>query len=219
MNDYVTEAELLALGVEMPRKPVAPVIAWPAWYKSQTINKLVKPGQKQDPIYLKPKVVDALLLAGVDDLEVNDILAKAEAVRILETFPGNVASSCVNAVLGTMSTVLKNVQLKRLKRVTTEEVATLMAQMNAAIDHIHKQENRIEELEAQAKMDANERQFNDLINAIGEDTACMEDLADVLCDEQPLSPSSPPPSSPPLTHAQAIALAFGKEMFTDGYFS
>jgi len=120
-----------------------------------------------------------------------------------------------------MSTVLKNVQLKRIKRVNTDEVATLMAQMNDALDHISKQRDRIEEIKAQVKMDANERQFTDLINAIG-DSACMEELSDLMCDEQPLSQSpssSPPPSSPPLTHAQALSLAFAAEMYTDGYFN
>jgi len=59
------------------------------------------------------------------------------------------------------------------------------------------------------------------MDAIGDDTECMKDVADLMCDEQPLSPSpsSSPPPSPPLTHAQAISLAFAQEMFTDGYFN
>jgi len=182
---------------------------------------MITPSQRQDPIYLNNRVFGALCQGGMEMHEVDAVLDKAEYARIMETMPSDVASACVNVVLGTMSTVLKNMQLKRLKRVNTEEVATLMAQMNAAIDHIHKQNDRIDELEAQVMMAANERQFTDLINAIGDDTACMEDVSDLMCDEQPLSPSSPssPPSSPPLTRAQATALAFAKEMFTDGYFN
>jgi len=121
-----------------------------------------------------------------------------------------------------MSNVLKNVQLKHLKRANTAEVAALTSQMNAALDHISKQKDRIEELEAQVKMDAQERHFISLMDAIGDDTECMKEVSDLMCDEQPLSQSpssSPPPSSPPLTHAQAISLAFAAEMFTDGYFN
>ena len=46
----------------------------------------------------------------------------------------------------------------------------------------------------------------------------MQEVSDLMCDEQPLSPS-PSSSPPPLTHAQAISLAFAQEMFTDGYFN
>jgi len=192
----------------------------PVW-SGNTIDLMIMPGQKQDPIRLNTKVVDALREAGMEEYEVDEILAKAEAARTGETMSGNIAFACINVVLGTMSNVLKHIQLKRLKRVTTEEVAMLMAQMNAALEHISKQEDRIEELEAQVKMDADERQFTNLINALGDDVACRDDLEEMMCDEQPLSQerSSPPPSSPPLTHAQAIALAFGEEMYTDGYFS
>jgi len=117
--------------------------------------------------------------------------------------------------------VLKNVQLKRLKRANTTEVAKLTSQLNDLLDHISTQQGRIEELEAQVKVDADERQFNALMDAIGDDTACMQAVSDLMCDEQPLSPSpsSSPPPSPPLTHAQAISLAFAAEMFTDGYFN
>jgi len=93
--------------------------------------------------------------------------------------------------------------------------------MNAALDHISKQKDRIEELEAQVHI-ANERHFNELMDAITNDTECMQEVSDLMCDEQPLSQSpssSPPPSSPLLTHAQAISLAFAAEMFTDGYFN
>jgi len=228
MTDYVTEEELMKLGVELLDRPSVqqPTFSMPVWSGGKkaghnTIDLMIMPGQKQDPIRLNPKVVDALREAGMEEYEVDEILARAEAARILETMSGNIASACVNVVLGNMSNTLKHAQLKRLKRVTTEEVARLMAQMNDAIAHISKQEDRIEELEAQVKMDSNERQFSDLINALGDDVACRDDLEEMMCDEQPLSqePSSPPPSSPPLTHAQAIALAFGEEMFTDGYFS
>jgi len=70
-------------------------------------------------------------------------------------------------------------------------------------------------------MDADERQFKALMEAIDDDTVCMREVSDLMCDEQPLSPSpsSSPPPSPPLTHAQAISLAFAQEMFTGGYFN
>ena len=154
-------------------------------------------------------VCTAIKWGGMEPQEVELVLAKAESARALETVPGNVTSTCVNVVLGMMSHVLKNVQLKRLKRANTAEVANLTSQLNDAL-------NRIQELEAQVKMDADERHFNALIEAIGDDTECMREVSDLMCDEQPLSPS---PSSPPLTHAQAVSLAFAQEMFTEGYFN
>ena len=208
----------------VPRRSVSPTLAWNGrsgrYTKSQTINKLINPGQRQDPIHLNDRVFQALCHAGMKPHEVNVVLSKAEHARVVETMPGNIASSCVNVVLGIMSNVLKNAQLKRLKKVNTQEVATLMSQLNDALHHISTQKGRIEELEAQVKMDADEREFIDLMDSIDNDTACQAELSDLMCDEQPLSPPpSPPPSSPPLTHAQAISLAFAQEMFTDGYFN
>jgi len=181
--------------------------------KNQTIDLMITPGQRQDPIKLNNRVFGALCQAGMEPQEVELVLRKAEAARALEIVPGNVTSTCVNVVLGVMSHVLKNVQLKRLKRANTAEVANLTTHLNDAL-------NRIQDLEAQVKMDADERQFTALMDAIGDDTERMRDVADLMCDEQPLSPSpSSSPPSPPLTHAQAISLEFAKEMFTDGYFN
>jgi len=129
MTDYVTEAELLALGVDPYSTAISPPTTMPIWSgrntKNQTIDLMITPGQKQDPIHLNIKVVEALRRAGMEAHEVEVVLAKAEAARILESIPGNITSSCVNVVLGTMSNVLKNVQLKRLKRANTAEVAAL----------------------------------------------------------------------------------------------
>jgi len=213
MNDYVTDAELLALGVDRHSAAVSPPTIMPIWHgrntKNQTIDLMITPGQRQDPIQLNNRVFGALCQGGMEPQEVELVLKKAEAARALELVPGNITSSCVNVVLGMMSHVLKNVQLKRLKRANTAEVANLTSQLNDAL-------NRIQELEAQVKMDADERHFNALIEAIGDDTECMREVSDLMCDEQPLSPS---PSSPPLTHAQAVSLAFAQEMFTEGYFN
>jgi len=150
-DDYVTEEELWKLGLELlnSKSVPPPTFSAPVWSGGKktghnTIDLMIMPGQKQDPIRLNNKVVDALRIAGMEECEVDDVLAKAEAARIHETMSGNIASACVNVVLGTMSNVLKHVQLKRLQRVNSEEVATLMAQMNAAIDHISKQKDRIE---------------------------------------------------------------------------
>jgi len=218
MNDYVTEAELLALGVDRYSAAVSPPFTMPIWNgrntKNQTIDLMITPGQRQDPIHLNNRVFEALCQAGMEQQEVELVLAKAQAARILEIVPGHTTSTCVNVVMGLMSHVLKNVQLKRLKRANTAEVANLTTHLNDAL-------NRIQELEAQVKMDADERHFTALMEAIGDDTNCMKDVADLMCDERPLSPSpsSSPPPSPPLTHAQAISLAFAQEMFTDGYFN
>ena len=106
------------------------------------------------------------------------VLAKAESARALETVPGNVTSTCVNVVLGMMSHVLKNVQLKRLKRANAADVANLTSQLNDALNHVSTQKYRIQELEAQVKMDADERQFNALLEAIGDDTECMQEVSD-----------------------------------------
>jgi len=217
MNDYVTEAELLALVVDRYSAAVSPPTTMPIWHgrntKNQTIDLMITPGQHQDPIKLHNRVFGALCQGGMEPQEVELVLAKAESARALETVPGNVTSTCVNVVLGMMSHVLKNVQLKRLKRANAAEVANLTSHLNDAL-------NRIQELEAQVKMDADERQFKALMEAIDDDTECMREVSDLMCDEQPLSPSpSSPPPSPPLTHAQAISLAFAQEMFTGGYFN
>jgi len=179
---------------------------------------MITPGQRQDPIHLNNRVFQALCQGGMEPQEVEFVLAKAEHARVLETIPGNITSSCVNVVLGIMSNVLKNVQLLRLQPANTSDVATLTSQLNAALHHVSMQKDRIEELEAQVKMDANERHFTALMDAIGDDTACMKEVSDLMCDEQPLL-QSPLPSSPPLTRAQAASLAFAEEMFTGGYFS
>jgi len=217
MNDYVTEAELLALGVDRYSAAVSPPFTMPIWHgrntKNQTIDLMITPGQRQDPIHLNNRVLEALCQSGMEQQEVELVLRKAEAARTFEIVPGNITSSCVNVVMGLMSHVLKNVQLKRLNQANTAEVANLTTHLNDAL-------NRIQELEAQVKMDADERHFTALMDAIGDDTECMKDVADLMCDEQPLSPSpSSSPPSPPLTHAQAISLAFAQEMFTDGYFN
>jgi len=224
MNDHVTEAEMLALGVDPYSTAVSPPTTMPIWSgrntKNQTVDLMITPGQKQDAIHLNDRVFGALCQGGMEPQEVEFVLAKAEHARVLKTIPGNITSSCVNVVLGIMSNVLKNVQLKRLKRANTADVAKLTSQLNDALNHVSTQKWRIQELEAQVKMNADERQFNALLEAIGDDTACMEEMSDLMCDEQPLSPSpSSPPPSPPLTHAQAISLAFAEEMFTDGYFN
>jgi len=202
----------------MPHNVGTMLSTMPIWHgrntKNQTIDLMITPGQRQDPIHLNNRVFGALCQGGMEPQEVELVLAKAESARILETVLGNVTSTCVNVVLNMMSHVLKNVQLKRVKRANAAEVANLTSQLNDAL-------NRIQELEAQVKMDADERQFKALMEAIDDDTACMREVSDLMCDEQPLSPSpsSPPPPSPPLTHAQAISLAFAQEMFTDGYFN
>jgi len=218
MNDYVTEAEIMALGVDRDSAAVSPPFTMPFWNgrntKNQTIDLMITPGKRHIPIKVHNRVFEALCHAGMEPQEVELVLRKVETARALEIVPGNVTSTCVNVVLGVMSHVLKNVQLKRLKRANTTEVANLTTHLNDAL-------NRIQELEAQVKMDADERQFTALMDAIGDDTECMKDVADLMCDEQPLSPSpsSSPPPSPPLTHAQSISLAFAQEMFTDGYFN
>jgi len=106
MTDYVTEAELLALGVDPYSTDVSPPTTMPIWSgrntKNQTIDLMIMPGQQQDAIHLNNRVFGALCQGGMEPQEVEFVLAKAEAARVLETMPGNITSSCVNVVLGIM---------------------------------------------------------------------------------------------------------------------